>query len=66
MRYAGIDCSVKDYKSTNKCWSAQKNLIIRSLITFVTVALYISAIKYIPIGIANALHNTSPIMTFFI
>lgn len=41
-------------------------LIKRSVISFITVALYSTSIKYIPIGIANALHNTNPIMTFFI
>lgn len=31
-----------------------------------SVALYIGSIKYLPIGIANALQNTSPIIAFFI
>ena len=41
-------------------------VIKRSAINCVSVVLYISSVKYIPIGIANALHNTSPIMAFFI
>lgn len=38
----------------------------RSLVSFIAVILQMSALKYVPIGIANALINTSPIMTFFI
>lgn len=41
-------------------------LLKRSIVSFIAVFLQMSALKYVPIGIANALQNTSPIMAFFI
>lgn len=38
----------------------------RSLAGSLTLTMYLGSVKYIPVGIANALFNTMPIMTFFI
>lgn len=41
-------------------------ILKRALASAITMTMYLSSVKYIPIGVANALFNTTPIMTFFI
>ena len=43
-----------------------KAILKRALASAITMTMYLSSVKYIPIGVANALFNTTPIMTFFI
>lgn len=48
-------------------WSIVFRMLVkRSIVNYIGVTLYICSVKYMPLGIANALHNTSPIMAFFI
>jgi len=55
----------------NKSSNTQPNsvfiaLVKRSLYGSITLSLYLGSIKYLPVGIVNALFNTMPIMSFFI
>lgn len=41
-------------------------VIKRAVTSCVALACFLGSLKYIPIGVANALQNTSPIFAFFI
>lgn len=62
----GMKINVKSSNSTNIINKAFRALIKRSIAGSLTLTMYLGSIKYIPVGIANALFNTMPIMTFFI
>jgi drug/metabolite transporter (DMT)-like permease len=42
------------------------SLLRRSIAGAMTLILYLGSLKYIPLGVATALFNTMPIMTYFI
>jgi hypothetical protein len=65
-----LDSTIISYnkceKYTTTIFSAFIALLKRAGAASLTLILYLGSLKFIPIGIANALFNTMPIMTFFI
>lgn len=66
LMYSNTNIHTRDPVGTFSFIIVFKAIIKRSLASATTVLMYLGSVKYIPIGVANALFNTSPIMTFFI
>lgn len=66
LSYSNQDIHVQDPIRTYLATIVFRGIVKRALASAITVILYLSSIKFVPIGIANALFNTTPIMTFFV